>query len=101
MTEPRDIEKDKKLLISIGSPTTWSLKALVYYITQYEAQQARIAELEKSLEKEKEITRAHVTTKIMMNNRLTELLAQEDEEEERIRFRMDTNGNLTRVVGDE
>ena len=66
MSEPRDIEKDKEMLLAIGSPITWSFQAdnmvfavqaledlypaLVHYITQYEAAQARIAELEGALQ---------------------------------------------------
>ena len=52
MTEPRDIEKDKALLKEFAEygSTTIVEEIASYYITQYEAQQARIAELERQLQ---------------------------------------------------
>ena len=53
MTEPRNIEMDKATLErakGYGGLTGFAFPALEYYITQYEAQQARIAELERELE---------------------------------------------------
>ena len=51
-TEPRDIEKDKGILELYADirPISQIEEIASYYITKYEAQQARIAELERQLQ---------------------------------------------------
>ena len=104
MTEPRDIEKDKAMLDEFADygPLTEPEEMASYYIAKYEAQQARISELEKERDKWEQAWQHVRNNKDKALTRIAELERQiEEEEDNRPRFRMDANGNLTRMVGDE